>query len=104
MHGDLVKAIQDLSAAFFAKGGEFSGVVKMGRTQLQDAVPMTLGQEMNAFGTTVQYDLESVQNAVKRFMFTNLGGTAIGTGIAADPKFSETVVECLKEVTEIPFQ
>merc|ERR1712190_317945 len=103
MHGDLCTEIKKLSESFFAKGKEFADVVKMGRTQLQDAVPMTLGQEMHAYGTTVKYDLESVQNAVKKFMITNLGGTAIGTGIAADPKFSATVVECLREVTEIPF-
>merc|ERR1712176_1388387 len=102
MHGDLVKAIKDLSQAFYAKGREFSGIVKMGRTQLQDAVPMTLGQGMNAFGTTVQYDVAEVQTAVSKFMSTNLGGTAIGTGIAADPDFSSTVVKELREVTGFP--
>merc|ERR1712039_816240 len=83
-------------------GKEISGIVKMGRTQLQDAVPMTLGQGMNAFGTTVQYDVAEVQNAVSKFMSTNLGGTAIGTGIAADPDFSSTVVKELREVTGFP--
>merc|ERR1719382_2372238 len=102
MHGDLVKAIKDLSQAFYAKGREFSGIVKMGRTQLQDAVPMTLGQGMNAFGTTVQYDVAEVQNGVSKFMSCNLGGTAIGTGIAADPDFSATVVKELREVTGFP--
>jgi len=102
MHGDLVKAIKDLSQAFYAKGREFSGIVKMGRTQLQDAVPMTLGQGMNAFGTTVQYDVAEVENAVSKFMSTNLGGTAIGTGIAADADFSSTVVKELREVTGFP--
>merc|ERR1712232_1003702 len=103
MHGDLVLAIKKLSSAFNEKAKEFGDVVKMGRTQLQDAVPMTLGQEFHAYGTTVNYDVESVENAIKRFMLTNLGGTAIGTGIAADPKFSETAVEALREVTSIPF-
>merc|ERR1712056_21054 len=102
MHGDLVKAIKDLSQAFYEKGREFSGIVKMGRTQLQDAVPMTLGQGMNAFGTTVQYDVAEVENAVSKFMSTNLGGTAIGTGIAADADFSSTVVKELREVTGFP--
>merc|ERR1712217_778386 len=74
----------------------------MGRTQLQDAVPMTLGQEMNAFGTTVKYDVNEVKNAVSKFMSCNLGGTAIGTGIAADPDFSATVVKELREVTGFP--
>merc|ERR1712129_674463 len=64
MHDDLVQAIKKLADAFYVKGNEFSHVVKMGRTQLQDAVPMTLGQEMNAYGTTVNYDVESVKSAV----------------------------------------
>lgn len=103
MHGDLVTAIRNLSKAFFGKGNEFSGIVKMGRTQLQDAVPMTLGQSMNAFGTTIQYDIAEVEGAVQKFMSTNLGGTAIGTGIAADANFSATVVKELREVTGFPF-
>lgn len=102
MHNELVQAIKKLSEAFFAKGKEFSGVVKMGRTQLQDAVPMTLGQEMNAFGTSINYDVESVQSAITRFMSANLGGTAIGTGIAADKFFSQTVIQELREVTGFP--
>merc|ERR1712039_159444 len=83
-------------------GKEISGIVKMGRTQLQDAVPMTLGQEMNAFATTVQYDVAEVKNAVSKLMSCNLGGTAIGTGIAADPDFSATVVKEFREVTGFP--
>jgi len=102
MHGDLVQAIQKLSDSFFVKGKEFHSVVKMGRTQLQDAVPMTLGQEMNAFGVTIKYDIASVEGAIKQFMSTNLGGTAIGTGLAADPNFSATVVKELAEVTGFP--
>jgi len=104
MHDELVQAIKRLSEAFFAKGREFNGVVKMGRTQLQDAVPMTLGQEMKAFGTTVHYDVASVKDAIAQFTDQNLGGTAIGTGIAADPQFSETVVKELREVTGFPMK
>merc|ERR1712242_217535 len=81
------------------KGNEFAGIVKMGRTQLQDAVPMTLGQEFRAYATHIGYDIESMEGAVKRLHFCNLGGTAIGTGIAADPKFSQEVVRELRAVT-----
>jgi len=102
MHEDLVQAISKLSSAFFEKGREFADVVKMGRTQLQDAVPMTLGQEFNAYGTTIRYDLESVKSAVSKFTTTNLGGTAIGTGIAADKHFSQVVVQELRDVTGFP--
>jgi len=102
MHGDLVKAIEQLSEAFSTKGREFSGIVKMGRTQLQDAVPMTLGQEMNAYANTVKYELADVKAAVSKLMSCNLGGTAIGTGIAADPDFSATVIKEFREVTGFP--
>jgi aspartate ammonia-lyase len=102
MHEELLQAIDRLSKSFFEKGHEFADVIKMGRTQLQDAVPMTLGQEFNAYGTTIRYDLESVKNAVSRFTGTNLGGTAIGTGIAADKHFSQVVVQELREVTGFP--
>merc|ERR1719277_2215649 len=63
---------------------------------------MTLGQEFRAYGTTVQYDVETVKNAVNRFTGTNLGGTAIGTGIAADPHFSQVVVQELRDITGYP--
>lgn len=99
MHGDLVEAIKKLSKAFFEKGSEFGHVVKMGRTQLQDAVPMTLGQEMNAYGSAIHAEVEAVESAISQFNSINLGGTAIGTGIAADPHFSQTVVKDLREVT-----
>jgi len=102
MHDDLVKAIKQLSEAFFAKGRDFAGIVKMGRTQLQDAVPMTLGQEFNAYGVTIKYEIEAVQKAVHSFFECNMGGTAIGTGIAADEHFSSTVVKELREVTGFP--
>merc|ERR1712232_593026 len=90
--------------AFNAKGEEFAGIVKMGRTQLQDAVPMTLGQEFRAYGTHIGHDLEMIDDAMKRFCNTNLGGTAIGTGIASHPKFSETVVDQLAQVTGLQVQ
>jgi aspartate ammonia-lyase len=103
-HRDLRTAVKKLADAFFQKGEEFSGIVKMGRTQLQDAVPMTLGQEFRAYGTHIQYDLDTIDDAMSRFMNTNLGGTAIGTGIAADPKFSDAVVKELAEVTGLPIK
>ncbi|CAJ1363706.1 unnamed protein product [Effrenium voratum] len=102
MHTPLVEAIKKLGDALGAKGREFNHVVKMGRTQLQDAVPMTLGQEFHAYATTVHYDLDALTSAVSRFTSTNLGGTAIGTGIAADPCFSQVVVQDLRKVTGFP--
>lgn len=104
MHDDLLQAVKDLAAAFFSKGREFHDVVKMGRTQLQDAVPMTLGQEFNAYGITIQYDVASIEDAISELQGVNLGGTAIGTGIAADPAFSSAVIQELRSVTGFPMK
>jgi aspartate ammonia-lyase len=104
MHKDLKEALKQVSDAFHQKGDEFAGIVKMGRTQLQDAVPMTLGQEFHAYGTHLAFDLETIETAMSRFGFTNLGGTAIGTGIAAHPDFSKTVVKELQDVTGLPME
>lgn len=102
MHSELLNAIKLLSKSFFKKAEEFADVVKMGRTQLQDAVPMTLGQEFHAYGNSVASDIDALSNAVNRFCTSNLGGTAIGTGIAADPHFSEVAVQELRSVTGHP--
>lgn len=104
MHKQLYKALENLSKAFHAKGDEFAGVVKMGRTQLQDAVPMTLGQEFHAYGTTVAYELSTLQLAMEALTNQNMGGTAIGTSIAADKHFSATVVQELRLVTDLPMK
>lgn len=104
MHGEFLEAIEKLRDAFYEKGDEFHDVVKMGRTQLQDAVPMTLGQEFHAYGTTLKYDCQAIEAAKERLLFTNLGGTAIGTGIAADVNFSATVVKELSVITGFEFE
>src|ERR1700677_706539 len=89
----LVKALQDLAYAFKAKAVEFADVLKMGRTQLQDAVPMTLGQEFDAFHVTIKEDIARIGEAAALFREVNLGATAIGTGINADPRYASLVVE-----------
>merc|ERR1712137_1034093 len=104
MHGRIVETIEKLSNAFYEKGEEFHDVVKMGRTQLQDAVPMTLGQEFHAYATSIGYDIKSVREGVNRLLSCNLGGTAIGTGIAANERFSEIAVRHLCEVTGKPWK
>ena len=68
----------------------------MGRTQLQDAVPMTLGQEFGAFAVTTGEDVARLEETVRLFLEVNMGGTAIGTGINADPRYPELVVEELR--------
>ncbi|MEG6650430.1 lyase family protein, partial [Pseudomonas aeruginosa] len=75
-------SLDSLNQAFAAKGVEFAGVLKMGRTQLQDAVPMTLGQEFHAFATTLGEDLDRLRRLAPELLTeVILGGTAIGTGI-----------------------
>ena len=79
----LIQAQAGLSAAFAAKAKQFAGIGKVGRTQLQDAVPMTLGMEFAAFAATVDEDIERVVQLGELLTEVNLGGTAIGTGINA---------------------
>jgi len=87
----LRSAMKDLAAAFLAKGDEFAPFIKMGRTQLQDAVPMTLGQEFTAFGHTILEDVERLGEAQALIREINMGATAIGTGINAPPGYAEAV-------------
>src|SRR5690606_23980817 len=83
MNQKLVEKVKTTVAAFRAKGTEFQDVLKMGRTQLQDAVPMTLGQEFEAFAANLQEDIEKLNNNAKLFVEVNMGATAIGTGLNA---------------------
>lgn len=96
---DLYPAIAQLRDSFFAKAEEMKDVIKMGRTQLQDAVPMTLGQEFHAFGTMLDEDLERLKEASTQMLSVNMGGTAIGTGINAHPDYPKVVVKYLREIT-----
>ena len=96
---DLLAALRDLETELRAKAAEFHTVLKMGRTQLQDAVPMTLGQEFDAFAVTTAEDIARLSETARLFLEVNLGGTAIGTGINADPRYPELAVARLAEIT-----
>ncbi|MEO7588981.1 MAG: aspartate ammonia-lyase [Arachnia sp.] len=100
--GLLACAVEDLAKALRAKGSEFRDVVKMGRTQLQDAVPMTLGQEFTAFGEMVDEELRHIDYTRDVLLEVNLGATAIGTGINAPLGYAELAVRHLNEVTGRP--
>ena len=97
MNKHVEKALQDLIAAFRAKGEEFKDIIKMGRTQLQDAVPMTSGQEFNAFANNLEEELANLERNAVLLKEINMGGTAIGTGLNAVPGFAEL---CTKKMTE----
>ena len=97
--GELSGALGSLRDAFLQKAEEFQDVLKMGRTQLQDAVPMTLGQEFHAYGVTLGEDIERLREAASLMREINMGATAIGTGINTHPRYAEIVRGALSEVT-----
>ncbi len=96
---DLQEALRQLSDAFLQKAHEFDDIVKMGRTQLQDAVPMTLGQEFHAYGVTISEDIDRLREASALIREINMGATAIGTGINSDPRYAALVCSRLSEIT-----
>lgn len=93
------EVLKDLVDSFRKKGEEFAHIIKMGRTQLQDAVPMTLGQEFEAYATMLEEEVERLQHNADLFLEVNMGATAIGTGINADPDYSEKCVNYLRDIT-----
>ena len=99
----MTKSMKFLQKSFAAKAEEFKDVIKMGRTQLQDAVPMTLGQEFGTFALMIEKDIERILDARNWIRMINLGGTAIGTGINAHPDYRKIVEKKLQEVTGNPF-
>lgn len=101
---DYIKILVNLEDAFRAKGKEFKSVLKMGRTQLQDAVPMTLGQEFNAYATTIGEDILRLREAQKLVLEVNMGATAIGTRVNAPEKYPDLCVAYLKKESGIPVE
>ncbi|ACA85471.1 aspartate ammonia-lyase [Shewanella woodyi] len=95
----VLAALTLLIDTFMAKSAEFDDVLKMGRTQLQDAVPMTLGQEFRAFGVTLKEELKSIQRCQELLLEVNLGATAIGTGLNTPQGYSQLAIEKLAEIT-----
>ena len=100
----LVEALRRLIDAFHAKGAEFAGVIKMGRTQLQDAVPMTLGQEFEAYAATLTEEIDRLESNMHLFYEINMGATAIGTGINADPDYAALCTKHLCQITGLPLR
>lgn len=99
--GDLLVQLELLHSAFLTKATEFRSITKMGRTQLQDAVPMTLGQEFAAFATTLAEDQARLSEARLLLHELNLGGTAIGTELNAHPEYRGKAIAALREITGI---
>ncbi|MCU1635408.1 MAG: aspA [Cryobacterium sp.] len=100
----LLRELKALEGSFAAKGVEFKHVLKVGRTQLQDAVPMTLGQEFHGFATTLGEDYDRLTETVWLLSEINLGATAIGTGITADPGYAAAAIRHLNEITGLKLE
>ncbi len=95
----LIRAMEDLQKSLSEKASEFSDVLKMGRTENQDAVPMTLGQEFSAYATMVESAIRAIERAAFEFLDINMGATAIGTGINSPAGYANLVTEKLAEVS-----
>ncbi|WP_041598510.1 aspartate ammonia-lyase [Hahella chejuensis] len=100
----LSTALSDLIKALEEKSREFADVIKMGRTQLQDAVPMTLGQEFGAYAVTLREDIDRISYAAGLLQEVNLGGTAIGTGLNAHPDYPDLAIDALADISGKPMQ
>lgn len=99
----LLPAIQTLRDALSAKKKEFDDIVKIGRTHLMDAVPLTLGQEFSGYIAQLDLSLESINHSLKGLYALAIGGTAVGTGLNTHPEFAEKTSEKIAEITNLPF-
>ena len=102
-HLQLLPHLEELIASFRKKGEEFSQIIKMGRTQMQDAVPIRLGQEFKAYSVAIMRDIHRMDKAMDEMRTLNMGGTAIGTGINADEGYLRRIVPNLTEISGMDF-
>lgn len=98
-----IVALEDFSSALENKAKEFDDVIKMGRTEMQDAVPISFGQTFRAYAAPIKRDVIRFKQAIKELSVLNMGGTAIGTGITADKDYIKTVVPTLSKVCGMEF-
>ena len=103
-HLNFLPHLEQLIAAFRKKAEEFANVIKMGRTQLEDAVPMTLGQTFNGFASILEDEIKHLNEAAADFLTVNMGATAIGTGICAEPGYSDKCVKAMCDITGFDFK
>ena len=98
-HLQFMEHFKALIASFDKKAQEFAHILKMGRTQLEDAVPMTLGQTFGAFANILRDEIRNIEFAAEELLTVNMGATAIGTGICSEPEYSEKCIAALREIT-----
>ncbi|GIO28388.1 aspartate ammonia-lyase [Ornithinibacillus bavariensis] len=98
----LTLTMEEMQLVFQQKANEFSDVIKMGRTHLQDAVPIRLGQEFDAYGRVISRDIKRIKQSRQHLYELNMGATAVGTGLNADPSYIENVLKYLSEISRLP--
>ncbi len=99
----LIPAVKALHDAIDSKAGEWKDIVKIGRTHMQDATPLTLGQEWSGYAGMLADDLDRIEDALKGVYRLALGGTAVGTGINSAPGFAEAAAAEIAKLTALPF-
>ena len=99
-----IPALEDLKSSINLKVKEFKSIVKIGRTHLMDATPITLGQEFSAYESQLDHGINSLKNSLDHLSEIALGGTAVGTGINTPEGYSERVAELIKDLTKLPFK
>ncbi len=100
---ELIPALEKFAKSLAAKEKSFAKIIKVGRTHLMDATPLTLGQEFSAYRVQIEYGIERVQQSLERLRYLAQGGTAVGTGLNTHPKFAETVAKKISEISGTQF-
>ncbi|WP_430230251.1 class II fumarate hydratase [Nitrosomonas communis] len=103
IHNQLIPAIRTLHQTLFTKSQEFNSIVKIGRTHLQDATPLTLGQEFSGYVSQLDHGLKHIEASLPHLYELALGGTAVGTGLNTHPKFAVRVASEIAKLTNFPF-
>jgi len=104
VHNDLIPAVRRVHDAISEKASEFADVIKIGRTHLQDATPLTVGQEMSGWASLLDRDITRLQASLEGLYDLAIGGTAVGTGLNAHPEFAVRAAERIAELTGLPFR
>ena len=103
VHIELLPSLEKLQKALEKKSSEFKDIIKIGRTHMQDATPITLGQEFSGYVTQIKYNIDRVKSVIPRLSYIAQGGTAVGTGINTKPGFAEKIAEKISEITGYKF-
>jgi len=104
IHNDLMPALNQLAEALNSKEKEFDKIIKIGRTHLQDATPIRLGQEFSGYASMIQHGIKRLLNVYENLSELAIGGTAVGTGINTHPQFAQLVIKEVKKITGLEFR